>query len=178
LRPYPPTDHLDLTVVIGGFEATSLRSPFDHADGGVPRVQHTSGSEGGSDCEMAAKFRVEVQRVDDAVRQVRDRVRSIAGPDPPAEVVDDVLLACSELVTNAIVHTTGSVVAAASFDSDGVWRIEIDDESSEPPVLRDPQERTRIGGRGLHIVRSVATHWGVEPLPGGKRCWFEIRPDA
>jgi hypothetical protein len=31
-------------------------------------------------------------------------------------------------------------------------------------------------GRGLLIVDSLASAWGVDTVPGGKRVWFRIEP--
>ena len=41
------------------------------------------------------------------------------------------------------------------------------------PQMRTPlQEDT--SGRGLWLVDKLATGWGVEPVPEGKRVWFEL----
>jgi hypothetical protein len=28
-------------------------------------------------------------------------------------------------------------------------------------------------GRGLHLVAAMVEEWGAEPVPGGKRVWFQ-----
>ena len=34
------------------------------------------------------------------------------------------------------------------------------------------------GGRGVWLVESLAVGWGVDPLPDGKRVWFEVEAAA
>jgi hypothetical protein len=45
-----------------------------------------------------------------------------------------------------------------------------------------PQVRTRglqeVGGRGLALVESLSSGWGVTPTLAGKRVWFEVSAPA
>ena len=93
----------------------------------------------------------------------------------PPEQLDDVILATSEVVTNAILHGQGPVRLRAWMGTTAV-RVEVSDAGQ-----RHPQSATGIGndeeaGRGLFIVDIVTTRWGAMPtIPGpGKTVWFEI----
>lgn len=93
----------------------------------------------------------------------------------PGEVVALAQLLTSELVTNALEHSSGEVRMRLDCE-DGVLRVEVADESlHEPSVSRPPVEHER--GRGLLMVESLAMAWGVTTaLRGkGKTVWFKLR---
>ena len=52
-------------------------------------------------------------------------------------------------------------------------RIEVDDPSSTVPVQQDP-DPMEDHGRGIFLVETLATSWGVEVRDDGKTVWFEI----
>jgi hypothetical protein len=85
-------------------------------------------------------------------------------------------LLVSELATNAIVHAKTPfevrVRVAAST------RVEVTDHSST--ALRvGPASSDSEHGRGLCVVHAIASSWGVEDAPPGKRVWFELAdPDG
>jgi anti-sigma regulatory factor (Ser/Thr protein kinase) len=90
------------------------------------------------------------------------------------DVRDTAELLTSELVTNALLHAgTDLTVHVLSAGSGSVVRVAVDDGSAVAPALRDP-DAGALGGRGLPLVASLATRWGWEPLPVGKRVWFEV----
>jgi len=107
------------------------------------------------------------------VRDVRDLLtRLVASWRLDGRLDQDALkLAASELATNAVRHAEPTTVTVRYF-AQGV-RIEVDDASPESPTMRTsaPNE---VGGRGLRVVETVASHWGVETRPVGKRVWCEI----
>jgi DNA-binding NarL/FixJ family response regulator len=85
-------------------------------------------------------------------------------------VLDTVVLLTSELVTNALLHGSGApqvVVQALP----ATLRVDVHDESTTWPRRRSPDEG---GGRGLHLLDSLASDWGVESRPGGKAVWFTV----
>jgi len=101
---------------------------------------------------------------------LRDRVAE--------DVVDDLVLVVSEVVTNCVRH------AGLGPDDDISLRIratptnvrlEVRDEGrgfAPSPAGRSGQDPTMAGGWGLYIVDQLADRWGVtEP---GTRVWFEI----
>ena len=85
------------------------------------------------------------------------------------ETVDEVILVVSELVTNAVVHAGSAPLIMADFD-DGRLRLEVHDDSAEPPRMRPPHH----DGFGLHIVSRLADGWGWTPTDPGKRVWVEM----
>lgn len=89
---------------------------------------------------------------------------------------DVVALLVSELATNALVHGAGDVRVAV-HEVGGSLRVEVADDGAGEPVLRDAGPDAE-GGRGMALVAALADAWGVEPLPGGKTIWFEVRPQT
>jgi DNA-binding NarL/FixJ family response regulator len=88
-------------------------------------------------------------------------------------LLDDVQLLVSELVTNAVVHAGSEVEVAVRLLSDSV-RIEVVDRAANAPLRpADPADDDE-SGRGLLLVETLASAWGVEPLEGGKSVWFEV----
>ncbi len=88
------------------------------------------------------------------------------------EVVDQLLLAGCELVTNAVLHARTDLRVALELYSDRVC-VSVADSSSAPASLRQyrPEAQT---GRGLALVSAVSRTWGVEPDGDGKRIWADI----
>ena len=88
----------------------------------------------------------------------------------PRAMADDAVLVTSELVTNAVVHAASSTRLRATFHA-GRLRLEVYDDSVEPPRPRDSSETA--GGYGLQFVASLADDWGWSPTPTGKLVWAE-----
>jgi anti-sigma regulatory factor (Ser/Thr protein kinase) len=82
----------------------------------------------------------------------------------------DVLLVVTELVTNALLHGTGSPVLRLAGGRRHV-RVEVDDAG---PALPRPRSPGGGGGWGLHVVASLGSGWGVVPYEGGKVVWCEL----
>ena len=96
----------------------------------------------------------------------------------PEEVVSDVELLTTELVTNALKHATASqseqiIVRLVLQDRVRVEVIDPGPPFDPRPVRPDPGSTT---GWGLFLVDTVATSWGVEPEGRGKKVWFEVGP--
>jgi hypothetical protein len=81
-------------------------------------------------------------------------------------------LLATELVTNVVCHT-GSAVSVRLWPGPTSVRIEVDDASTKPPVLRrrDPLEPS---GNGMRLVADLATRWGTQLRADGKTVWFEL----
>ncbi|MFJ8817628.1 ATP-binding protein [Amycolatopsis thermoflava] len=86
-----------------------------------------------------------------------------------------VLLAATELVTNAYDHGGGPRRLRLHRDEDPCRiHLEVDDDSAMKPVLTDSTPGDRRG-RGLRIVNAVAHDWGSRHSPdGGKTVWATI----
>ena len=81
-------------------------------------------------------------------------------------------LLVSELVANVVTHV-GAPMTLRVLRSASTMRVEIDDPSTEVPVVRHPASFEEHG-RGVLLVDQLANAWGVEPRPDGKTVWFEL----
>lgn len=112
-----------------------------------------------------------------ARRFVREK---LIGRGYDAEVMDDVELLVSELLTNAIIHTFSKFdgVTLLLAIRPHVIHVEIADSgSSSVPQMRKSPEGGRAngeGGRGLLIVETLASTWGDFRDDYGRVVWFEI----
>ena len=82
----------------------------------------------------------------------------------------DAVLVISELVTNALRHGLGEIVARTALTDGGVLYLSVTDSGEELPELQ-PVDPSRVGGVGLHIVDRLSSEWGISPFPGGKTVW-------
>jgi anti-sigma regulatory factor (Ser/Thr protein kinase) len=87
---------------------------------------------------------------------------------------DTVLLLASEVVTNALLHARSPMIVTVEIGQ-YIVRVEVQDRSVLPPVLRSASNRASLG-RGLAILDSLAREWGSDPLPAGdgKALWFTV----
>lgn len=90
-----------------------------------------------------------------------------------AEACEVVSLAVSELVGNAVRHACGGEITVRLLMTPRRLRLEVVDADPTPPQLRHA-ELMEEGGRGLWLISELATRWGVEPEPPGKRVWVEV----
>jgi anti-sigma regulatory factor (Ser/Thr protein kinase) len=108
-----------------------------------------------------------------SVRAARDLVSDALESWGARVDLDAVLLATSELVTNAVIHA-GGVESITVRLTPAVARVEVADPDSGVPVLRDA-EADAEPGRGLRTVAALTNRWGVDTNPaGGKVVWFTV----
>jgi anti-sigma regulatory factor (Ser/Thr protein kinase) len=105
-------------------------------------------------------------------------VSAAAGWRLPDNVVDDVALTVSELVTNVVFHAGTTIDLTVQRLGSGL-RIEVRDGSSRIPVVScsDPAdllETRSMTGRGLALVAATADRWGADPEGAGKVVWAEV----
>jgi anti-sigma regulatory factor (Ser/Thr protein kinase) len=107
-----------------------------------------------------------------APADARQWLRTYFGSDLDAPVLYDAQLVVSELVTNAVRHAEGEIELCAAILG-RVLRIEVTDETPDcdPVVL---PEVVDDAGRGLRLVRAVASDWGCRSGPARKIVWAEI----
>jgi len=103
--------------------------------------------------------------------QGRRLVRELLA-DADRDLVADVELLVSELVTNAIIHASSEPRLEVHVRRDLV-RVAVYDSDPNPPIERDAPPRD-LGGRGLRFVRELSSRWGSEPSGTGKVVWLEI----
>ena len=87
---------------------------------------------------------------------------------------DRAQLLASELVTNAIRHTSTKLQVEVTVD-DNELLISVEDGDPRVPQAREvpPDAET---GRGLFLVERLAQGWGIDidPTTSGKRVWFRL----
>jgi PAS domain S-box-containing protein len=135
---------------------------------------------GSADAEVWARRprppRVAHLRVEPSVRAVggvRSLLRRLLNSWRLPELLSsDIELLTSELITNSVVHAATTTDVTIRFDGVTV-RVAARDRSHATPAVSSPAPEAE-GGRGVWLVESLASAWGVEPLPDGKRVWFDI----
>ncbi|GLW90935.1 ATP-binding protein [Actinokineospora globicatena] len=88
------------------------------------------------------------------------------------DLVCDVVLATSELVTNAIEHSAGDIRLELSLTGGRVL-LRVGDDATTTPV-RKPPDLMSERSRGLTIVAALSESWGHEPDHVGKWVWAEF----
>jgi anti-sigma regulatory factor (Ser/Thr protein kinase) len=109
-----------------------------------------------------------------ARRRVRDHL-SDWGHSAGEQAFEDVVLLVSELATNAVRHAPlleREFEVAVTTLADGSCLIEVSDESPAQPRLRPVRRADEESGRGLRLVESLTTAWGVWSRGrNGKTIW-------
>ncbi|QFQ97257.1 ATP-binding protein [Streptomyces phaeolivaceus] len=90
------------------------------------------------------------------------------------ELAENIVLAVSELVTNAVEHGTGDVGLRIQYP-DGELRIEVTDDNPAPAELRHADDE-ELSGRGLFLIAVLARTWGVSD--DGRTTWCVFRVPA
>ncbi|QWB28299.1 ATP-binding protein [Streptomyces koelreuteriae] len=108
----------------------------------------------------------------------REHLETLAWSRSTSRTVDDVLLAISELVTNAHVHAHSSARLVMTWDGQCLHTTVHDDDTALP-TPREPS-RDRLGGRGMFLVEALADDWEARPCPYGKSvtACFRLPPPA
>ncbi len=122
------------------------------------------------------------------VQQARRWVVDAIGALGRRDLTETAELGVSELVTNALLHGEPPVSVRLGGTTEHP-RVEVHDQSTEPPVLPATSGAPDLGldgalddfdddlglmtfGRGLDIVARCAEAWGAEIEPAGKVVWF------
>ncbi len=116
---------------------------------------------------------VDLAAVSDAPGQARAEIRSTLVEWGLLPCLDDALLIASELVTNAARHGQGKVKLHIQA-TDGLVRIEVEDQSiQQVPQRRNPTDAS-AGGRGLILVEALSERWGWDSGTSSKTVWAEL----
>jgi anti-sigma regulatory factor (Ser/Thr protein kinase) len=105
-----------------------------------------------------------------AAGDARHRVEAAIGAWHVPVDVDSALLLTSELVTNALRHSRGTVVLDISC-SFGQLRVEVHDTSGSVPIQAEPAADGETG-RGLLLVETLSAEWGFYRTDLGKAVYF------
>ncbi|WP_241837511.1 ATP-binding protein [Streptomyces sp. CB02115] len=111
-------------------------------------------------------FRPDPRWVSETRRTTAAFLQRVPVPEP---LVSDIVLAVSELVTNAIVHGDGDVCLRVSVGGQEV-RVSVSDQSPERAVLVQAED-DRESGRGVLLVAAFAQAWGSS----GAETWCSFR---
>ena len=137
-----------------------------------------SASATGSDLRPLTASSLRVPHEITGVRRARRTVAEhLAAAGVPDQARDDVLLVLSELVSNAVRHAeplpTGEIGVSWSVTPD-VIHLEITDGGASTRPQASVVAMTSMGGRGLDIVRSVSSRWGVIEREGSVTVWADL----
>ena len=116
-----------------------------------------------------------------AVAAARRYVRRALAELGASALEESAELGVSEVVTNALLHARTACTVTVRAMPSGRVRIEVSD-TSVVPVQQRRFGVSATTGRGLRLVESVSSAWGVDPHPEGsgpgKTVWFEPQETA
>lgn len=118
-----------------------------------------------------AGFNSDLASVGEARRFVRRALVGLGAEDLEFEASQLV----SELATNAVIHAGTPFDVDLDFDGSEL-SIRVTDSSPKSPMTKSHSEQATTG-RGLRLVGTMATEWGVELRPDGKTVWCKVRSD-
>jgi anti-sigma regulatory factor (Ser/Thr protein kinase) len=107
-----------------------------------------------------------------AVPTSRQVLRAVLQGWEVPQLTDDATLIVSELVDNAVKHSS-AITLVARPAPDGQVTLEVWDDNASPPVVRDV-DFDSLDGRGLIVVEALASSWGWRPADGGKVVWAVV----
>lgn len=107
-----------------------------------------------------------------SVPEARRFVREALARLGAAGACDDAETLVSELATNAVLHARTPFTVEVSRDGATVRVCVLDLSPKEPRARAYGTGSTT--GRGIRLIASVASDWGVEPQGRGKTVWFEV----
>lgn len=115
---------------------------------------------------------VDIPRDKRAPANARRAVEDLSGK-VAADVIPDIKLLVSELITNSVKYGgEGDVQLVIDIADQRKMRVEVVDQGiGFVPVARD-RPATDVGGWGLHLVQTLSDRWGVHE--GSTHVWFEI----
>ncbi|GAC1322628.1 MAG: SpoIIE family protein phosphatase [Mycobacteriales bacterium] len=105
-----------------------------------------------------------------ARRFLRAQLRDWQADD---ELGETAAICLSEVVTNAVIHSGTAPRVTVSLDESRLLVTVQDSGHSGVPRLQQ-LDADDIGGRGLHLVQSLATVWSTERSADGTTVWFEL----
>jgi anti-sigma regulatory factor (Ser/Thr protein kinase) len=120
--------------------------------------------------ELSAEFDPDREAPREARRLVAESFRKWR---QNGDLLADALLVTSELTTNAVVHTRSRFSVTVRWQDGGV-RISVRDASTVPPTLRQAGPAARFG-RGMGLIATLSSCWGVDTTRDGKVVWAELR---
>lgn len=123
----------------------------------------------------SATVRLELDAGPEAASTARTAITMLQGL-APRELLDDARLLVSEVVTNAVRHSSappGSAVELEVAASADRVRVDVMDQGRGFTPRARTAEQSKGSGWGLHLVELLASRWGVDARPR-PRVWFEL----
>lgn len=122
---------------------------------------------------MSVAMRMQLEPAPTSPARARHFVRRALEREGAAASADVTELLTSELVTNAVLYSQGSIELSVSADEDQVLVV-VSDGNPAPPRPRST-DVLAASGRGLLLVGELADDWGVNGDRTGKQVWFALR---
>ncbi|MET9365784.1 ATP-binding protein [Streptomyces sp. NPDC006632] len=117
---------------------------------------------------------------DQAPAQARHHVReALWSWRMPEDTVDTAVLVVSEIMTNAVRHTTSSRIQLELLRREGEVEMSVQDCGPRPIrplrlICAEAGDGWGESGRGLGIVQRLASRWGAAEAGLGLRVWAAI----
>ena len=114
-----------------------------------------------------------------AVPEARRFLRARLAGNASDEIVDDVLLVASEVVTNAVIHAGTAIHLGVTYDQNAIL-VTVQDLADPIAVERIrglPRSDLDESGRGMSVISTLSDDFGWQPTPdrAGKLMWFVVR---
>jgi anti-sigma regulatory factor (Ser/Thr protein kinase) len=119
--------------------------------------------------ETAWQFKPERTAPQVARRLVADALRRMGHG---AVLIDDARVVVTELAANAVLHARSPFTVSLGR-ADSTVRILVRDASPAAPAVGE-ESSTRPSGRGMRLVDTLASRWGVDVAADGKTVWAEL----
>jgi hypothetical protein len=108
------------------------------------------------------------------LRALRGWLRTLLTAEPD-ELVIDVELVATELVTNAYEHTDCPLAIRIRWPiGEKLLRVEVDDGIPSRLPASGASSRGGFRGRGLLMIEGICRAWGVEAHGGHKTVWADV----
>jgi anti-sigma regulatory factor (Ser/Thr protein kinase) len=108
-----------------------------------------------------------------AARHARALLRERMCPQHSGDLLERALLVLSELVVNAVEHGRPPVRAQVECRSEAL-HLEVSDAGPGLPRHLSPGADAG-SGRGVGLVATICSAWGVREEPGRKTVWCDLR---
>ncbi|MBB5477366.1 ATP-binding protein [Micromonospora parathelypteridis] len=125
---------------------------------------------------LAAVLTAELAPTVGAARQARELVTTGCQCWGLSALIDPACIAITEMVNNVVAHAqTPMTVRVAPQGS--TLHVAVRDYSPLRPTFAGLSPPTRVGGRGLLLIDTLARRWGSSAVPDGKVVWCVLHPD-
>ena len=113
--------------------------------------------------------------LEESAESARKLVRTALAAWHLEDLTDTAILLVSELVTNAVKHTSSRAIRVViTRPSERFVRIGVVDKARVLPELAKPGDDLLTSGRGLLLVDALAERWGADLYRWGKQVWAEL----